>query len=301
MICIYHSKDLDGWMSAAIVKLKYPDVKLIGWNYGDAISFDARFSNEDVIMVDIRVPPETMLYLTKTNKLIWIDHHQRTIIETEKYFQQESWDKTKYTLKGLRDSNFAACELTWNYFFEGQKMPELVRLLGMYDCFRHKGTSEELKVLEFQYGARHFITNPDTALIYLRLVLRCDWDAFNTVEAILGAGKTIYKYLCVEAKQKYAQKFDLFLVENPDLPYCKFAAINAERFNPVNFGIDYHKDGYQGVASFYYENGKWEFSFYNDDGLVDCSAIAKLLGGGGHKGAAGARINNIHDFIAIHR
>lgn len=295
MICIYHSKDLDGWMSAAIVKLKYPDVKLIGWNYGDPLYFLGNES-KDVIMVDVSFPPVTMLDAAKAGNLIWIDHHQRTIEETYKYFSDHN-----QPLMGRCDPKFAACELAWNYFFEGQKMPELVRLLGRYDCFGHKGTNEELKVLEFQYGARHFITDPDTALIYLRLVLRCDWDAFNTVEAIHSAGKNVYAYLCTEAKQKYAQKFDILLVEDIELPCRKFAAINTERFNPVNFGIDYHKDGYDGVASFYYQDGKWEFSFYNDNGLVDCSAIAKLLGGGGHKGAAGARINNIHDFITIHR
>ena len=30
MTGIYHSRDLDGWASGAIMKLKYPDIKLIG-------------------------------------------------------------------------------------------------------------------------------------------------------------------------------------------------------------------------------------------------------------------------------
>lgn len=69
----------------------------------------------------------------------------------------------------------------------------------------------------------------------------------------------------------------------------KFICINKERFNPVNFGIDYHKDGYDGAACFYYDGQRklWAFSLYNDNGLVDCSAIAKQYGGGGHRGASG--------------
>ena len=66
--------------------------------------------------------------------------------------------------------------------------------------------------------------------------------------------------------------------------------INKERFNPINFGIDYHKDGYEGCACFHYANGMWNFSLYNDNGEVDCSQIAKQFGGGGHKGAAGFRL-----------
>ena len=80
-----------------------------------------------------------------------------------------------------------------------------------------------------------------------------------------------------------------------------FICINRERFNPINFGIDYHKDGYDGAACFHFDGTHWCFSLYNDNGEVDCSQIAKQFGGGGHKGAAGFRLpskdNNIDSFI----
>jgi len=41
----------------------------------------------------------------------------------------------------------------------------------------------------------------------------------------------------------------------------------------------------------------WNFSLYNDNGLVDCSVIAKQFGGGGHKGASGFRIKDIDKII----
>ena len=42
------------------------------------------------------------------------------------------------------------------------------------------------------------------------------------------------------------------------------------------------------IACFYLRSdGKWPFSFYNDNGQVDCSIIAKQFGGGGHFSAAG--------------
>lgn len=77
----------------------------------------------------------------------------------------------------------------------------------------------------------------------------------------------------------------------------KFICINKERFNPINFGIDYHKDGYDGAACFHYADGMWNFSLYNDNGEVDCSQIAKQYGGGGHKGAAGFRISDIREIL----
>lgn len=80
-------------------------------------------------------------------------------------------------------------------------------------------------------------------------------------------------------------------------PNRKFVCFNKERFNPINFGIDYHKDSYDGAACFRYLNRMWHFSLYNDNGLVDCSVIAKGLGGGGHKGAAGFIIKDINKFL----
>ena len=112
------------------------------------------------------------------------------------------------------------------------------------------------------------------------------------VDLIQDKGKAIYQYLCVEAKQSYENRFSAWLVEPHEIlmpSTYKFTCINKEKFNPINFGIDYHSDGYDGACCFHYD-GKtnlWRFSLYNDNGEVDCSKIAKQYGGGGHKGAAG--------------
>jgi hypothetical protein len=275
MICIYHSRDLDGWMSAAIVKLKFPDVELIGWDYGQPVP-DMAF--KEVILVDVTLP--TMFMVDNVNRITWIDHHFSAIK------QMSELDPLPF-FHGLRNDKFAACELTWQFFFPDEPMPEIVRLLGRYDCFGHKGTDEELKVLEFQYGARAVIGNPDDAY---SMLIECTctkesnyWflQAQVVVSRIHELGRGIYKYLCTEAQQTYAKRFPVMF------DTYKFAMVNQERFNPINFGIDYHKDGYDGFACCWYQKGKWIYSLYNDNGKVDCSDICKSRGGGGHKGAAG--------------
>jgi uncharacterized protein len=268
MIVMYHNHDLDGWMSAAIVKLRFPDVKLIGWDYGSIVP-DVTF--QEVIMVDVSLLPTLMKEMR--NRTTWIDHHASAINDSI---------KNNYSgMSGIRDSSFAACELTWKYFFPDSSMPEIVRLLGRYDCFGHKGTAEELKVLEFQYGAQQFITGVDDAFTYLKMASKSLFRNASVVESIHHAGKTIYKYLCSEAKQIYARRF------TETYAGYKIAMINVDRFNPVNFGIDYHADGYDIAGCFWFVNGKWSFSFYNDNGKVDVSELCKMEGGGGHKGAAG--------------
>ena len=275
MICIYHSRDLDGWMSAAIVKLKFgPDVELLGWDYGDPLP-DLSF--KEVIMVDLSFPKDIME--ANSNRLTWIDHH----ISAIKNISEE--------IMGKRDPEFAACELTWQYFFPNKPMPEIVRLLGRYDCFGHKGTEEELKVLEFQYGARANFFDPETC--YQALT---HWDT-NQEHVIQIAGYNIYNYLCAEATQIYARRFTIKIED------YYFAAINQERFNPINFGIAYHNDRAtdiyfnDGFATFWYGKGKWSFSLYNDNGQVDCSKICETLGGGGHRGAAGFTVYDIEKFL----
>ena len=229
-------------------------------------------------------------------------------IEFDKDALKDDKYKTNTFIDGLRDTKFAACELTWKYFFPNETMPEIVRLLGRYDCFGHTGTDEEQKVLEFQYGARQVITNCEEAYDYLTVEL--DNDYSTLIPTIHKSGKVIYQYLCTEAKQTYSKAFPITLIEPTSKVSAevadgtgfyvkrKFLCVNQERFNPINFGIDYHKDGYSGFACFWYKDGKFMWSLYNDNGKVDCSLIAKGFGGGGHKGASGM-VLSVKDTIKL--
>ena len=323
--CIYHSIDLDGWMSAAIVKHWFIEnnkehyifdvnqmkpikdtgevkskniLDFIGYNYGQPIPNLSGY--DKVIMCDISFEPTVMKGLIDrlNNNFIWIDHHISAIKSCPPTLSYANSVDDVLPVSGIRDTKFAACELTWKYFFPNESMPEIVRLLGRYDCFGHKNTDEETKVLEFQYGARQCICNYEEAYNYLLKslegVIQYDYIGQYTIEDIIHKkGVSIYQYLCTEAKQSYKNGFEINLVEEitdhigKNIVSRKFICINKERFNPINFGIDYHKDGYDGCACFHFNGTHWCFSLYNDNGKVDCSQIAKRYGGGGHKGAAG--------------
>lgn len=344
-ICVYHRIDLDGWMSAAIVKYWWEknnpngvfynnpyegdcsiiagkenenSLSMLGFHYGDDIPNLNAY--DKVIMCDISFPKEEMrnLSFNKDKKLIWIDHHISAINEiqneqhnitlfdgTDYIFDDLKLEPKEARINGFRNTKFSSCELTWFYYFGNAPMPEIVRLLGRYDCFGHKGTDEEKKVLEFQYGARAVITDYKSA--YDLLCLSIGEKTIGVEQTIRSSGVFIYRYLCVEAKQIYKTGFEIELIEplyyndsevnKGESVIRKFLCFNKERFNPINFDIDYHSNGYAGIATFHYENGFWSFSLYNDNGKVDCSKIANQYGGGGHKGASGFRIKNIEDFL----
>ena len=321
--CVYHSIDLDGWMSAAIVKYWFeksndtlPTIQnvgtdnfvvyqfqkssltMIGYNYGQPIPDLSGY--DQVIMCDISFPKEQMNNLEfvleygnpESENFIWIDHHVSAMN-----------DNSERNFHGLRDAKYAACELTWKYFFPNETMPEIVRLLGRYDCFGHKGTEEEKTVLEFQYGARQCISNYQEA--YTELLHSLQNYPIKSEIPIHENGKAIYQYLCTEAEQSYKNGFEIQFYWEEEIDRvsgsARFICINKERFNPINFNIDYHSQGYDGAACFHRRSdGKWSFSLYNDNGLVDCSAIAKQFGGGGHKGASGFIVDDIEQFLNKH-
>jgi oligoribonuclease NrnB/cAMP/cGMP phosphodiesterase (DHH superfamily) len=314
--CIYHSVDLDGWMSAAIIKRsiteefeneplhtydygvelieEFPnELCMIGYNYGNPIPDLNNF--DKVIMADISLPQKDMLALRQKlgNNFIWIDHHISAINDNMKTLKE-------LNISGNLNTKFAACELTWQFFYPSEHIPEIVRLLGRYDCFGHKGTDEEQKVLEFQYGARTVIKDYQTAGYWLEDELKELEKAEGRGYAVMvihRMGKSVYKYLKTEAEQIYKNAFPMRFKEISGKLDEKgsiatstnhnFLVVNRERFNPINFGIDYHKDGYDGFGCFWMKDGNWYWSLYNDNGKVDCSLIARSFGGGGHKGAAG--------------
>ena len=171
MYCIYHSRDLDGWMSAAIVMLWYKrsyghlyGLELIGWDYGDPIPKLA--PDRPVIMVDVSFDLEEMKRISRNanGSLIWIDHHKSAIDEFLKDddILSEQWVIAELPKMGIGEEMelVGACELTWRKYFPDSEMPEIVRLLGCYDSFRHKGTEESDMVFNFQYAARAHMENP---------------------------------------------------------------------------------------------------------------------------------------------
>lgn len=298
-IVIFHKVDLDGWMSAAIVKHWFiknykassfhrhtekhelleddelptgSDLYFLGWDYGDPIPNLSKYKR--IIMCDISFPIDEMFKIS--DNLIYIDHHISSITE---------FNKRLTGVYGLRDTNFAACELTWKYFFPNKEMPEIVRLLGMYDSFRHKGTDEEQKVLEFQYGARACMSNHEEC--YDKLIdsigglEKVQGAIFDTVEAIQLSGGDIYDYLCIEARKIYNKAFEI------EISGYKFLCSNTSDFNPSSFNLPFTQDGYDGYTTFAYSNNKksWVFSLRSE--TINVSKIAQQFGGGGHKGVAG--------------
>lgn len=287
MICIYHSRDLDGWTSGALVKLKYPDCKMIGYDYGQPFPWEQITDMEPVIMVDVSLPMKDMAGLSRTcaQTLTWIDHHISAINDFKEFK-----DPDLQSTAAILDNTISACEATWNYLFPDKQMPESVKLLGEYDTWRKKDEDRwENKILPFQFGMRTLCQSPETFPYYL-----LDDDIKDIVE-VTKYGNVILNYQRQMNEVQCKRSFEEVIT----FADKKYSAIyhNAGGFNSDLFKSVYDPKKHDIMVMFQYD-GKtqnWIFSLYSTNPEMDCSILAKSMGGGGHKGAAGFQVKSIEE------
>lgn len=271
MLCIYHSKDLDGFTSGAIVKRKFPDIKMIGWDYGEGIPWDDIPWNEEVIMIDISFPMEDMIKVSeKTDgRLTWIDHHLSAKKDYDEYK-----DSNKHLINYVYKLGIAACEIAWGHFFPEEEMPESVLLLGQYDTWRKDDEKRwQEKILPFQYYMRLKFLDPEKMPFAL---LEEDYH----IEICITNGKLILDYQREQDKRAMKGSF-VCNFEGLKALCCNIGGASSNTFLSV-----WDENKHDVMIPFFYSGKRWTFSLYTTKDEVDCSVIAKKLGGG-HKKASG--------------
>lgn len=274
MICIYHSRDLDGFASGAIVKLKYPDCILIGYDYGEELPIDRIPEGDSIIMVDVSMPMDKMETLAKHSgwNMTWIDHHATAIKDYEEFVGNGQSFCTPVLKSGI-----AACELAWAHLLGPIRLPRAILLLGEYDTWRNADKKHwENEVLPFQYGMRAYCNSPQTFPGHLFATnpdLIYDYISYGT--AILAYQNRSNEVLC----RRGAFEFNL--------SGLRVICLNSSGCNSISFASVYDPQKHDAMMPFFYDGRKWIFSLYTDKSDIDCSAIAKLRGGGGHRQAAG--------------
>ena len=282
MICIYHSKDLDGWSSAAIVNKKFEGAKLVGYDYGDA--FPEVEKNLPLIVVDVSFPMEHMLKMAEDRNLdlMWIDHHIKSIKEYEQFMKDR--DNT-FCVTCIKDG-IASCELTWGALYPDDTMPEAIRLLGMYDVHRKEDPEEwENRVLPFQFGMRSICSSPEE---FPALLLNNDALSKEFIERTIKDGLAILRY---------TRKVDSILMERKafEANFSGYRALclNAATYSFLTFASRWDESKYDIAVGFSHNGKKWTGSIYASSPDIDCNEIARKLGGGGHKRASGFAVDDI--------
>ncbi len=270
MKCFYHG-DADGICAGFWVSYYTNDNNpedFIKIDYGTDFPFDIIQKDEQVYIVDYSIMPDEMeRLLSITENVVWIDHH-KTAIERYKNFSRE--------IKGIRYDGIAGCMLTWLYFNEynpedennARLAPRFTQLIADYDVWKFE-YGEQSKYFQIAFNMMDF-SPVDEQMKELTI---------STVLNMIDTGRAIYDY-----KKSWSKKYCENLGFEREFHGHKAYIINLGMVNSDNFAsVD---DGtYDLLIGFVYDGSKWKYSLRS--ATVDVSEIAKLHGGGGHKGAAG--------------
>lgn len=268
-ICIHHN-DLDGKCSAAIVNRKLKSsgpVTFFETDYKDDPPNLDMLVGASVIIVDFSYKPEVMKRITeRALSVTWVDHHA-----TAKDYPYQH-------LPGLRhfgDKQKAGCELTWEFFFPETKMPMAVQLIGDYDKWALK-----MKDSKIFYEGMKLLDSSPTSEIWVDLLS----DNHNDVESIIKCGKIAMQY-----RDNYCTNLRKSFGYETEIAGHKAYACNQYMFGSGGFGEMF---GAYPICIAYIHNGEtFTVSMYSE--TIDVGQIAKMYGGGGHKGASGFVCNNL--------
>lgn len=285
MKCFYHSADLDGHCSGALVKLEHPECEMIGINYGDPFPWDTIGSDEVVFMVDFSLQPfSDMLRLNSAcGVLYWIDHHKTAL---------DAMIESGVRFNGLQRDGMGACALVWEFLFGSaptrmDMYPHFVDLLARYDVWEHSHPD----CLAFQYGMRMQNTLPGE---YVWHCLASGSGAENGryLLEIVDRGRVVLNY---EAQQN--EKYAKATAFETELRGLRCIAMNRLLCNSKAFDAVVDPEKHDAMLAFGWRKGEWKFSLYAVRDDVDVSAVAKHYGGGGHRGAAGFQCAYIPFFV----
>jgi oligoribonuclease NrnB/cAMP/cGMP phosphodiesterase (DHH superfamily) len=273
MKCFYHSVDLDGKCSGAIVKRKYPQCELFPINYGQPFPMNKIKEGEEVFLVDYSIQPfDLMIDLKNKANLIWIDHHSSAISESVFWKFQDT--------NGRRDVRLAACELVWHYIYNDKTIPVGVTLLGRYDVWDLTNKN----AMPFQYGMRTFKSEPTDEV--WKNVFSNDIEFIDYV-TLKGSG--ILEYLKIDNSEYLnAYCFDSII----DGYNC--ICINRGKTSSQIFDSKWDANKYDLMVTFCrLPSQQWTVSMYTTKKNINVGRLAKKFGGGGHTKAAGFQCKDL--------
>ena len=315
-IIIYHSRDLDGLSSGAVLLSVYgevnPNMKVIGYHYKEL--FDTRFTkSKNVVIVDVSLDMQKMFSMSRMAKnMTWIDHHKSQYDELLQYCENNNYEVKEMKFNDLitmievrkedgtlcftkfYSERLSAAEVTIRLY--GDKLGDIyhdaVAMLGQYDTWRNvperqllKDKHWEKQILPFQYGMRLHETVFD---VQKKLELLADWQSGHFTDAVITEGMAIIKYQ--ETINKKNMRFTKEIELRTDNAVYTGIAFNGGPFNSQTFKSKFNPDVHDFMMPYQFQGAAWNFSLYTTKDDVDILSIAKQFGGGGHKQACGFQL-----------
>lgn len=272
---VYHD-DMDGRAAAActlVHRCKEPLTTFIPFEWAmDQEAFTADLlarvgSGNLVFILDCHLPPDCVrTLLSRFCEVVWIDHHESAM------HVYDEIEKTPLFRRRFATS-IAACESAWRFCTTGGVSgPKAIALINERDL---KGPGASARANLFHLALLAEDTSPESSLWDMLL-----WgmDTGAAVEEYIDKGEAIFYYENAQNLRR-AESFAF----PTSLDGHTVVAMNHSLAGSE--ALDSRKDSAQILCLFAFNGRVWRISLYSD--TVDVGAIAKGLGGGGHRGAAG--------------
>lgn len=222
--------------------------------------------------------------------ITWIDHHKTSIglfntvicgiviegvcgaLLTYLFFNN-------YALVGYNRSEIHY-NLSTDRLYKDKNIPKFIKYIDDYDCWKKVFPETN----DFHYGLT--ISSPLDEII--TTLLKDDDDTL--INDIIKQGKSIQKYLDFENKEYHTNMYGFEFTLQTEDGDCRCYCLN-RKGGSLMFG-DKIKE-YDAVIPFYFNGKNWTYSIYTEKDNVNCEAIAKSYGGGGHPKAAGWVSDNL--------
>lgn len=274
-VCIYHKNCADGFTGAWVVKKAHPEeeIEFFGGSYGKEYPHVA---GKDVILVDFSYKRDEMIAISKVaNTILILDHHKSALEDLE---DLQEVCECPVTVVFRMDKS--GCRIAWDYYFPTAFPPKM--LLHVEDRDLWKFEMEDTKAITMLiFSFSYTFDNWDFLMEDIDLDI-----AFTQGEAILR------KHMkdIVETAPGVTMFMDILHYKN--IPVANVPGMWAsdmghhlcQEYSSAPFSVTYYIN----------KNRETKVSFRSDN-KADVAKLAEQFGGGGHKNAAGCKIDDLYE------
>lgn len=285
-ICVYHGGCDDGFGAAWCVRKKWGDaVQFVPGAYG-GFEWPADLHGKHILFVDFSLKRQQMEELANggitghiPRSIVVLDHHKTAEAELRDWsvvgltltevptFLGMNMQETNDQIVALFDMEKSGARLAWEFCFPGEPVPPLIEHIEDRDLWRFRlltthAVSAALRTYEHEFGL---------------------WDELD-VPSLIAEGTVVLrghqKNVQTFIRNRYWTEVGGVRVPVVNVPYhyasdCADAMLKAEPDAPF-------------CASWFRRaDGKVQWSLRSRYDRMDVSEVAKRMGGGGHRNAAG--------------
>ncbi len=256
---LYHANCDDGFGAAWAAWKKFGDeAEYIPVQYGQEFPFGQTNDGGKIFIFDFSYPREVLEKVADRQWLKVLDHHKTAQADLEglpfAYF----------------DMDKSGAVLAWEYLFPSESLPKLLAYVQDRDLWRNELDNSE-------------------AMTSWRRAFRRDFDSWDRLSRQVESGDNewISLGLAILQSEKIQIKNRIYQASEVDIGGHTVLAVNETQHFSEVAGELAKDEGYPfGACYFIRGDGVKQWSL-RSVGDFDVSEVAKALGGGGHKNAAG--------------